>query len=57
MLNLIITILLIALVVYVAFWIVDNVAPPHPIGFMSKAIIGVIGLYALFTNTGLMSGL
>lgn len=50
-----IAIAVIALVVYLGFWIVDRIGLPHPVNMIAKAIIGIIGIMALLSQTGVLS--
>jgi hypothetical protein len=52
--ELLITVLVVALIVFVAFWIVDQIGFPNPINMIAKAIVGVIGLVYLLQKTGLV---
>lgn len=53
-LLLLLTIAIIALVVWLGFWMVDNIGLPHPVNMIAKAVIAVIGIYALLVKTGLV---
>jgi hypothetical protein len=57
MITMLLTVLLIALIVFVAFWILDQVGLPHPFGMICKIAIAVIGIAALLSKTGLLAGL
>ncbi len=50
--ELLLTLLCIALAVYVAFWIVDRVGPPDPFGLILRVIVGVIALVFLVNAVG-----
>lgn len=52
--ELFIAILVIALVVWICFWIVDSIGFPSPISVITKAIIGIVGVLAILTKSGLM---
>lgn len=54
--ELLLAILVIALVAFIAFWIVDQMSIPNPINMIVKIIIGVIALFALLTKSGLLNG-
>lgn len=41
-------VLIILLLVWAAFWIVDGVGAPQPLGMLVKAIIAVFGLYGIW---------
>jgi len=47
-----IAVLIIAVIVVVAFWIIDNIGTPHPIGMILKAIVGLIALVSLLAKLG-----
>lgn len=53
--DILIAILVIALVVYLCFWIIDRVGLPHPVNMIAKGIIALIGVLSLLSQTGLMS--
>lgn len=55
--GLLITLLIIALVVFVAFWIVNEIGLPHPINLIVKVIVGVIALIYLLNALGGVPGL
>lgn len=58
--SLLVTILIIALVAYVAFWIVDKMAMPNPmilivpVSLIVKVIVGLLALFAILTQSGLL---
>ena len=56
MLSLLLTVLVIALIVYLAFWMIDNIGLPHPFNMIAKVIVAIVGLLALFQKTGLLNG-
>jgi hypothetical protein len=56
MLSLVIAILIILLVVYAAFWIIDNAGVPHPFNMILKVVIGIIALIALLQKAGMLNG-
>lgn len=51
-LGLLIFVLIVALIVFVAFWIVDRIGFPDPINWIVKAIVGLIALVALLSKLG-----
>lgn len=51
--EIIFTLLVLALIAYIAFWIISQIGFPDPIGFLFKAIVGIVLLVALFTHSGL----
>jgi hypothetical protein len=50
--GLIVNILILALVLVVAFWIIGKMAAPDPIGTILRVIVGVIGLIWLLNLVG-----
>ena len=54
--SILLTILVIFLVAFIAFWLVDAMRVPDPINMVLKIVIGVIALVALLTKSGLVSG-
>jgi hypothetical protein len=52
--HLLIVILIIALVAYVAFWLVDKIGLPHPINWIAKAIVALVALLMLLSRAGWM---
>lgn len=58
MLNILITLLIVAVLVYLCFWVVDSVGLPNPMNWIAKAIIAIIALAALLPKlSGLGGGL
>jgi hypothetical protein len=55
MLSILIAVLVIAIVVFVAFWIIDSIGIPQPINMITKAIVGIIALVAILIKSGLTS--
>ena len=51
--NLLLTLLVIVLVAWAAFWIIDKAIPGTP-NTIAKVIVAVIALAALLTNSGLV---
>lgn len=51
-LGLLIFVLIVALIVYVAFWIVDKIGFPSPINWIAKAIVGLVALITLLNKLG-----
>ncbi len=56
MLHLLLVVLLIILIAYAAFWIIDRAGTPHPFNMILKLIVGAIALVALLQKTGLLAG-
>lgn len=54
MIEMLIMILILCVIAYVAFWIVDTIGLPHPINMIVKAVIGILVLYAILQRSGLM---
>lgn len=54
--ELLVTLFLIALVAVLAFWVVDRIGFPDPLGWILKAIIGFLVLVAIL-NTGIIGPL
>lgn len=54
--EILLTLLVFALVVYLAVWIVDIIGLPNPMNKIAKAIIGIIALLVLLQKLGLVSG-
>lgn len=50
MISTLIAILIIALVVYLAFWIIDRIGIGHPVNVILKVVVGVIGILALLNT-------
>ncbi len=48
-----ITLLIVALVAVIAFYIVREIALPHPIGIIVKVIVGIVLLVYLFSKVGI----
>ena len=53
---LLIAILVIFLIAWACFWIIDSTGIPYPINTIAKVIIGIIAIVALLTKAGLISG-
>jgi Co/Zn/Cd efflux system component len=54
--GLLINILILAVVLIVAFWIIGKMAAPNPIGTILRVIVGVIGLIWLLNLVGAVGG-
>jgi hypothetical protein len=52
MISVLIALLIIAVVVYFAFWIIDRIPVPNPFNWIAKLIVGVIALAALLGQLG-----
>jgi len=54
--GLLINILILAIVLVVAFWIIGKMAAPNPIGTILRLIVGIIGLIWLLNLVGAIGG-
>jgi len=54
--GLLINILILAIVLIVAFWIIGKMAAPNPIGTILRVIVGVLGLIWLLNLVGAVGG-
>jgi hypothetical protein len=54
--GLLINIVILAVVLVIAFWIVGKMAAPDPIGVILRIIVGVIGLLWLLNMMGAVGG-
>jgi len=54
--SILIGLVVLAAVVWVAFWIIDS-AFPAPVNMPAKLVVGVIALLVLLQKTGLLSGI
>lgn len=52
MISVLIAVLIIALVVFVAFAIVDRIPVPNPFNWIIKAVVGILALVALLNHLG-----
>lgn len=53
--SVVIALLILALIVVVAFWIIDMIPLPAPAGLIVKVIIGLLVLLKLFDLVGVAS--
>ncbi len=53
-LALLVTILVIFLVAYGAFWLIDMIGLPHPMNMIAKAIVAIVALVYLLQTAGMM---
>jgi hypothetical protein len=51
---LLINVLVILLVAYAAFWLVDRIGLPSPMNWVAKAIVALIALVVLLNRAGWM---
>ena len=51
---LLITVLVIVLVAWACFWVIDRAIPGRTPSLIAKAIVGILALVALLTQSGLM---
>jgi glucan phosphoethanolaminetransferase (alkaline phosphatase superfamily) len=56
MLPLLIALVVIILVAWACFWLIDSSGIPHPINMIAKVIVALIAVVALLTKSGLLSG-
>jgi Co/Zn/Cd efflux system component len=54
--GLLINILILAIVLVVAFWIIGKMAAPNPISTILRLIVGIIGLIWLLNLVGAIGG-
>ncbi|HEY3756758.1 MAG TPA: hypothetical protein VGL42_11465 [Opitutaceae bacterium] len=54
--DLIINIVILAVVMIVAFWIIGKMAAPDPIGTILRLVVGIIGLIWLLNMVGFVGG-
>lgn len=52
--SFLVTVLVVALVVFVCFWIIDAIGIPYPINMIGKAIVGIVAIVFLLQKTGLI---
>ncbi len=50
--SLLVLLLIVGIIVWFGFWIVDKTGVPNPINWIAKAIIGVIALIILLQRSG-----
>ena len=50
MVTTLLTLLLLALFIWFAFWIVDNVGAPYPLNWIAKAVVAVLAIMYLYNN-------
>lgn len=55
MINLLLIVLVVALIAYLAFWLVERIGLPHPLDMIAKAIIAIVALVSILQQTGLLS--
>ena len=54
--GLLILILVLGLVFWLCIWVIDQLPLPAPFGAVAKAIVGLIVIVILLSNTGLLGG-
>ncbi len=54
--SLIVNILILAVVLVVAFWIIGKMAAPNPIGTILRLVVGIVGLIWLLNLVGAVGG-
>ena len=54
--NLLVNILILAVVLVVAFWIIGKMAAPNPIGTILRLVVGILGLIWLLNLVGVVGG-
>lgn len=52
--HLLIVVLVILLVAFAAFWLVDRIGLPSPMNWIARAIVALIALLVLLTRAGWM---
>ncbi len=52
--ELLIAVLVLAVIVYVVFWLIDAIGLPHPINMVAKAIVAIFAIVYLLRQAGLM---
>lgn len=50
--SILILLLIVGIVVWFGFWIVDKTGAPNPINWIAKAIIGIIALLIILQRIG-----
>lgn len=53
--SFLISVLVLAVIVFVAFWIVDATGVPYPINMIIKVIVGILALVFLLQKSGLIA--
>ena len=51
---LLITVLVILVVAYAVFWLIDNIGLPHPINMLAKAVVVFIAIYYILQKAGVV---
>ncbi len=54
--GLVINVVILALILAVAFWIIGKMAAPEPLGLILRVIVGVLGLIWLLNLLGAVGG-
>jgi len=54
--SLLVNVLILAIVLVVAFWIIGSMAAPEPIGTILRVIVGIAGLLWLLNLVGAVGG-
>lgn len=57
MIELLLAILIAALLVWLAFWVIDATGVPHPINVIAKVVVAIIVIAYLLQRQGLLSSL
>lgn len=52
LMTILIALLICVLVVVFAFWLIDNIALPHPANMIAKAIVAIIALFYILQHLG-----
>lgn len=52
MVTTLLTLLLLALFIWFAFWVVDSVGAPYPLNWIAKAVVAAIAIMYLYKNFG-----
>ena len=53
--ELLVMVLVIAVIAFVAIWLIDNIGLPNPINMIAKAIVVIILLVFLLQKTGILA--
>lgn len=56
MLQILLLVILIVVVAYAAFWLIDQAGTPAPFNMLLKLVVGLIALVALLERSGLLAG-
>ena len=51
--EILITVLIVAVIAWVAFWLIDSTGIPYPINMIGKAVVAVLALVYVLRSAGL----